>query len=83
MIKVRLLLCHNLNGRQPHLKWKTTSPKMEDDLTQNVRQPKMMTTQNVDDQQGRSTVETGVLYHFGSEWEFYIDDLMWGLGVEG
>ena len=53
----------NQNGRQPHQKWKTTSPKMEDDLTQNVRRPKMKTTQNEDDQQGRSTVGTGILYH--------------------
>ena len=41
MIKVRLLSCHNQNGRQPQPKCKTTSPKMEDDLTQNVRRPKM------------------------------------------
>ena len=39
MIKVRLLSCHNKNGRRPQPKWKTTSPKMEDDLTQNERRP--------------------------------------------
>ena len=39
------------NGRRPHPKWKMTSPKMEDDLTQME-----------DDQQVRSTVDTGVLY---------------------
>ena len=34
------------------LKWKTTSPKMEDDLTQNGRRPhpKTKTTKNEDDQ---------------------------------
>ena len=32
------------------LKWKTTSPNMEDDLTQNGRRPKMKTTKNEDDQ---------------------------------
>merc|ERR1712208_28012 len=39
MIKVKLLPCHNQNGRQPQPKWKTTSTKMEDDLTQNGRRP--------------------------------------------
>ena len=39
MIKVRLLSCHNQNGRQPQPKWKTTSTKMEDNLTQNGRRP--------------------------------------------
>merc|ERR1712082_64663 len=39
MIKVRLLSCHNQNGRQPLTKWKTTSTKMEDNLTQNGRRP--------------------------------------------
>ena len=61
----------NQNGRQPHSKWKMTSPnqkwkmtspKMEDDLTENVRRQKLKTTQNEDDQQGKSTVGTGVLY---------------------
>ena len=35
------------------LKWKTTSPNMEDDLTQNGRRPKMKKTKNEDDQQLR------------------------------
>merc|ERR1711984_15326 len=39
MIKVRLLSCHNQNGRQPQPKWKMTSTKMEDNLTQNGRRP--------------------------------------------
>ena len=39
MMKVRLLSCHNQNGRQPQPKWKTTSPKIEDNLTQNGRRP--------------------------------------------
>merc|ERR1712120_68066 len=59
MIKVRLLSCHNQNGRQPQPKWKTTSPKMEDNLTQNGRRPhqngrrpKWKTTKMEDDQNG-------------------------------
>merc|ERR1712030_152189 len=48
MIKVRLLSCHNQNGRQPQPKWKTT--KMEDD--QNGRRPKWKTTKMEDDQNG-------------------------------
>merc|ERR1712030_21930 len=53
MIKVRILSCHNQNGRQPQPKWKTNSTKMEDDLTQNGRQPKWKTTKMEDDQNGR------------------------------
>merc|ERR1712120_17436 len=63
MIKVRLLSCHNQNGRQPQTKWKTTSTKMEDNLTQNGRRPnpknkddltqKMKTTKMEDVQNGR------------------------------
>merc|ERR1711947_40615 len=41
------------NGRQPHPKWKTISPKMEDDLTQNGRRPKWKTTKMEDDQNGK------------------------------
>ena len=36
------------NGRRPHPKWKTTSPKMEDD--QNGRQPKWNMTKMEDNQ---------------------------------
>merc|ERR1711984_36308 len=53
MIKVRLFSCHNQNGRQPQPKWKMTSTKMEDDLTQNGRRPKLKTTKMDDDQNGR------------------------------
>merc|ERR1711984_64663 len=55
------------NGRRPHPKWKTTSPKMEDDQNgrrptwkmtkleddQNGRRPKCKTTKTEDDQNGR------------------------------
>merc|ERR1712120_77437 len=47
MIKVRLLSCHNQNGRRP--KPKTT--KMEDD--QNGRRPRWKTTKMEDDKNGR------------------------------
>merc|ERR1712082_116544 len=53
MIKVRLLSCHNQNGRQLQPKWNTTSTKMEDNLTQNGRRPKWKTTKMEDDQNGR------------------------------
>merc|ERR1711936_32285 len=58
MIKVRLLSCHNQNGRQPQPKWKTTSTKMEDNLTKNERRSKWKTTKMEetkmeDDQNGR------------------------------
>ena len=43
----------NQNGRRPQPKWKTTSPKMEDDLTQNKRRPKWKTTKMEDDQNER------------------------------
>jgi len=41
------------NGRRPHPKWKMTSPKMEDDLTQNARPTKIKMTKNEDDQKLR------------------------------
>ena len=50
MIKVRLLSCHNQNGRQPQPNSKTTSTKMEDD--QNGRRLKCKSTKMEDDQNG-------------------------------
>ena len=50
------LTCHGKqNGIRPHPKWKTTSPKMEDDLTQNgIRpHPKWKMTKMEDEQNGR------------------------------
>ena len=42
-----------INGRRPHQKGKTTSPKIKDDLTQNGRRlqvnPKWKTIQNEDE----------------------------------
>ena len=43
----------NQNGRRPQPKWKTTSPKMEDDRIKNGRRPKRKTTKNEDDQKLR------------------------------
>ena len=44
---------HTQDVRRPHLKWKTTSSKMEDNLTQIGRRPKRKTTNKEDDQKRR------------------------------
>ena len=39
-ITLNHMKCVSKNGRQLHPKWKTTSPRMEDDLIQNGRRSK-------------------------------------------